>query len=257
MLPDLVHPKEKTYLAIALVVSIFFYLLLLFSLLGIFYALMGALAIAIIEGIAVGQLRGNSVRVSQNQFPGVLQIAAGVCPRLGIPEIPPIYVMQSGGVLNAFATRFFGRNYVCIYSDVLELAYEQGEEAVAFILAHELTHVARKHMWWKTVIWPAQFVPFLASAYSRACEYTCDAYGAYLYPGGAEAGLLVLAAGKKLYREMNAEAFLAQAHEPEDLWIWLAEHLSTHPNLPKRLLNVRSLRAWLGNQPQPVPVRVS
>jgi Zn-dependent protease with chaperone function len=130
-----VSPKEKAYLAIAVIVSAFFYTGMLFSLIGIFYVLGAGLVLAIVQGIAVGQLRGNSVRVSERQFPGVLKIAADVCPRLGIPAIPPIYVMQSGGVLNAFATRFFGRNYVCIYSEVLELAYEQGEEAVAFILA--------------------------------------------------------------------------------------------------------------------------
>jgi Zn-dependent protease with chaperone function len=151
--------------------------------------------------------------------------------------------MQSGGVLNAFATRFFGRNYVCIYSEILELAYEHGEAEVAFVLAHELTHVARNHVWWKTVIAPAALVPFLGAAYSRACEYTCDAYGAYLWPQGAEGGILVLAAGKRLYREMDVEAFLAQGHEPDTFWVWLAEHLATHPNLPKRLSYVRYLNS--------------
>jgi Zn-dependent protease with chaperone function len=255
VLPDLVNPKEKTYLAIAIIVSVFIYFILLISLIGIFYILAAAFALAIVQGIAIGQLRGNSVRVSEHQFPGVLKIAAEICPRLGIPYVPPIYIMQSGGVLNAFATRFFGRNYICVYSEILELAYEQGEEAVAFVLAHELTHVARKHVWWKTVITPAQFVPFLATAYSRACEYTCDAYGAYLHPDGAEAGILVLAAGKRLYREMNVDAFLAQAQEPEGFWIWLAEHLSTHPNLPKRMLQLRRLRGTRNIQPV-APVQV-
>ncbi len=249
MLPDLVNPKEKTYLAIAIIASAFVYLILLVSLIGIFYVLIGAFALAVVQGIAIGQLRGNSVRVSAQQFPGVLAMAAEICPRLGIASVPPIYIMQSGGVLNAFATRFFGRNYICIYSEILELAYDQGQEAVAFVLAHELTHVARNHVWWKTVIFPAQFVPFLAAAYSRACEYTCDAYGAYLHPDGAEAGILVLAAGKRLYREMNVDAYLAQAQEPEGFWMWLAEHLSTHPNLPKRMLQVRRLRATRNIQP--------
>jgi Zn-dependent protease with chaperone function len=238
-LPDLVSPKERTYLAIALIVSVLVYLTLLLSLVGIFYLLMFAAFFAVAQGIAIGHLRGNGIRVSERQFPDVLRIAREVCGQLAIPEVPPIYILQSGGVLNAFAARLFGRNYVCIYSEILELSYESGEDAVAFVLAHELTHVARKHVWWKTVTAPAAFIPFLGAAYSRACEYTCDAYGAYLRPAGAEAGILVLAAGKRLYREMDADAFLAQAGEAEGFFMWLAEHVSTHPNLPKRLAQVR------------------
>jgi Zn-dependent protease with chaperone function len=256
MLPDLVNPKEKTYLALALVVSAFVYLILIFSIIGIFYLMIGALAVAIAQGIAIGQLRGNGIRVSERQFPDLLRIAREVCGPLGIPEVPPIYIMQSGGVLNAFATRFFGRNYVCIYSEILELAYEHGEDEVAFVLAHELTHVARNHVFWKTAILPATFVPFLGAAYSRACEYTCDAYGAFLRPAGAQGGILVLAAGKRLYREMNADAFLAQAAEDEGLFMWLAEHVSTHPNLPKRLHAVRYFAAMHNAPPVPAAMPV-
>ncbi len=241
MLPDLVNPKERAYLVLALIVSGFIYLSLLISLVGIFYLIIFGMGLAIAQGIAIGHLRGNGIRVSERQFPDVQRIARQVCGQLGIADVPPIYIMQSGGVLNAFATRFFGRNYVCIYSEILELAFEQGEAEVAFVLAHELTHVARKHVWWKTVIAPATLVPFLGAAYSRACEYTCDSYAAYLWPQGSEGGILVLAAGKRLYREMDVEAFLAQAHEGDSFWMWLAEHLATHPNLPKRLSNVRYL----------------
>jgi Zn-dependent protease with chaperone function len=254
MLPDLVNPKERTYLTVALIVSGFIYFMLLISIIGIFYVLAGAVALAIAQGIAVGQLRGNGIRVSDRQFPDLLRIARQVCGQLGIAQVPPIYIVQSGGVLNAFATRFFGRNYVCIYSDILELAYEHGEDEVAFILAHELTHVARNHIWWKTVIAPAALIPFLGAAYSRACEYTCDAYAAYLWPQGAEGGILVLAAGKRLYREMDVEAFLAQAREPDTFWIWLAEHVSTHPNLPKRLSVVRYFTARHAAAPSAAPV---
>ena len=249
MLPDLVNPKERTYLMLALMVSGLIYFSLLISVVGIFYLLFAAATLAIAQGIAIGQLRGNAIRVSERQFPDVLRVAHQVCGQLGIAEVPPIYIMQSGGVLNAFATRFFGRNYVCLYSEILELAFEHGEAEVAFVLAHELTHVARNHVWWKTVTAPAALVPFLGAAYSRACEYTCDAYAAYLWPQGAEGGILVLAAGKRLYREMNVDAFLAQGHEPDTFWIWLAEHLATHPNLPKRLSYVRYFTAARGAAP--------
>ena len=128
MLPDLVDPKERTYLLVALIVLGLIYLALLLSIVGIFYLLLGAAIVGISQGIAIGHLRGNGIRVSERQFPEVLRIARQVCGQLGIAEVPPIYIMPSGGVLNAFATRFFERNYVCIYSEILELAFEHGEK---------------------------------------------------------------------------------------------------------------------------------
>jgi len=109
-----------------------------------------------------------------------------------------------------FATKFLGRSFVVIYSDVLELAYEKGEQELAFVVCHELAHIKRKHLTWRLFLYPAMLVPFLGSAYSRACEYTCDRFGAHFVPNGAERGLLVLAAGKQLYRTVNVQEFVQQ-----------------------------------------------
>jgi Zn-dependent protease with chaperone function len=152
--------------------------------------------------------------------------------------VPEVYIVQEGGILNAFATRFLGRNFVVIYSDILELAYESGEAEVAFVLAHELAHLKLGHLWKRALIYPALIVPFLPQAYSRACEYSCDAIGNALRSDGSVGGLLALAAGKRLYRSVDAAAFAEQGAQPDDLWVWLAEHVATHPNLPKRLRTV-------------------
>lgn len=144
-------------------------------------------------------------------------------------------MVQAGGLLNAFAARFLGRNFVVLFSDVLELAYAQGESAVAFVLAHELAHIKRRHLTWRAVLYPAMLVPFLGTAYMRACEYTCDRLAAYAEPAGAISGLLVLAAGKTLYGQVNVRAFDRQVDDDGGFWVRFAEMLSTHPNLPKRL----------------------
>jgi hypothetical protein len=56
VLPDLVNPKERTYLAIALIFSGFVYLLLLVLIIGMFYLLMAAAALAVLQGIAAEQI---------------------------------------------------------------------------------------------------------------------------------------------------------------------------------------------------------
>ena len=97
---------------------------------------------------------------------------------------------------------------VVIYSEVFELAREQGEAELDFIIAHELSHVKRRHVWKNILIMPAQFIPFLSQAYSRSCEYTCDREAAYYIQNGmaAKQALTILGVGKKLYSEVNEDA---------------------------------------------------
>jgi Zn-dependent protease with chaperone function len=78
-------------------------------------------------------------------------------------------------------------------------------------------------------------VPFLGSAYARACEYTCDAMAAHCRPDGAADGLRVLAAGRHLYPDVDVTELTRQAEEDGDFWAWMAEMLSGRPFLSKRL----------------------
>jgi Zn-dependent protease with chaperone function len=237
---DRVHPKERRYFVIVAVVSVLVYLMLILSVIGLIYILIGAIAGLFLNGLFTGHFRGNAVRVSEHQFPDIHAAVVRLAREVGI-EVPAVYMLQAGGALNAFALRFLGRNYVVLYSDVVELARQQGEQALAFVIAHELAHHQRGHTGWKRILTlPGAFIPFLGSAYSRACEYTCDAYGADASPEGAVDGLLVLAAGKQLYRDIDAKAYAHQAGQEEGFWVGFAELVASHPNLPKRVSAVQT-----------------
>ena len=103
------------------------------------------------------------------------------------------------------------------------------------MIGHEFAHIKRGHLKWRWALYPAMLVPFLGSAYSRACEYTCDRFGARYRPDGAVRGLLSLAAGTKLYRRVNVAEFGLQAENDRGFWVWLAEIFATHPMLPSRV----------------------
>ena len=231
---SLVHPKEKIYFRILLVISLIGYLILIFSIAGIGYLVAGMIITLILHGLFIGALRGNGIRVSEKQFPEVYRLTEQYANQMGLSPVPSVYVLQAGGLLNAFATRFLGRNFVIIYSDVFELAYEK-ESALAFIICHELAHLKRKHLTKLWLLYPAMIIPFLGSAYSRACEYTCDRFGAHFRPDGASLGFLILAAGKKLYRNVNLQEYIDQAENERGFWVWFSEIVSSHPNLPKRI----------------------
>ena len=251
---ELVHPKERIYFAICAAVSIAIYVGIvgLDPAVGLAVLAGGALVGAVLNGWSLGRIRGNAVRISERQFPEVHRLAREVAARLDLAHLPAIYVFEAGGALNAFAAKFVRRDFVVIYSDVLELAYTEGEDELAFVLAHELAHVKRRHVLWSWVFAPTRWLWPLGQAYSRACEYTCDRMAAHARPAGARRGLLVLAAGKHLYRNVDATEFAAQVEDERGFWVWISELFSTHPHLPKRVRALRQLGALSDAVEQPV-----
>jgi Zn-dependent protease with chaperone function len=239
---QMVNSRERVWYAMMVVVSLAVYGGLIALGLSnpqagasiILYAALFFLMAMFGHGLALGRVRGNAVRVSERQFPQLHRIAAAHARRLGLKRVPEVYVMEAGGLLNAFATRFLGRDFVILYADVLELALEKGEAAVGFIVGHELAHVWRGHLKNRWLTAPGRLFPYLGPAYSRACEYTCDRIGAFCQPDGAITGLLVLATGKQLHAHVDVREYAAQAAD-QSFFIRRAEILSSHPNLPKRV----------------------
>jgi Zn-dependent protease with chaperone function len=242
-LSSLVDPRERVRYAVMLLVSLLIYAFIAFTVWLVpesgwsvlLYVGSFALVGLLLHGLGLGHMRGNAVRVSRTQLPMVHTMVIAHARKLEMDEVPSVYIMQSGGVLNAFATRFLGRDFVVIYSDVLAMAMKQGEAAVSFIVAHELGHVWRGHLRHRWLIAPARFVPYLGSAYSRACEFTCDRVGAFCRADGAIPGLIALAAGADVYPHVHVREFAAQTTADAGFWVRRAELISSHPRLPKRV----------------------
>jgi Zn-dependent protease with chaperone function len=240
---QLINPRERFLYAATVMVSLLVYCGMFLAGAAnpevaatiLFYAVMFCLFGLFAHGLALGRVRGNAVRVSERQFPQLHRLTAAHARRLGLKQVPMVYVMESGGLLNAFATRFLGRDFVIIHSDVLELALAQGDAAVGFIVGHELAHIWRGHLRNRWLTTPGRLFPYLGAAYSRACEFTCDRVGAYCQPDGAITGLLALAAGKQLHAHVDVREFAAQAESDKGFWIRRAELMSSHPLLPKRV----------------------
>jgi Zn-dependent protease with chaperone function len=209
-------------------------------------------------GIFIGYIKGNAIKVTKEQFPELHEMLLSQCRRLEINNIPDLYVMQSGGILNAFATSFWGAHYIVIYSEIAEEAFLNNKETVEFVIGHELGHIKRKHMLKKLLLFPSFMVPFLNSAYSRACEYTCDSIGASLCEHGAKPGLILLASGKNIWNKVNIEKFMDQENTEGGFWFWFAEKTSSHPRLTKRLLRFQHIKSpQIVNSYEAIPVKVA
>ncbi|HEX7019308.1 MAG TPA: M48 family metallopeptidase [Gemmatimonadaceae bacterium] len=237
-----VHQKERLYFAMAAVFSVLVYagIVLAAAQLAparatiVTYAAIVVIVSLAMHGFMLGHVRGNGVRVSANQFPRLHAMVVQHARTFGM-DVPEVFVLQAGGLLNAFATSFLGRHFVVLFSDVLAIAEERGEAAVSFIVGHELAHLKRGHLKWRWLLAPSRFVPFLSGAYSRACEYTCDAFGAAASPDGAVDGLLALAAGPRLYRQVDAGLYAGQVETEDGFWMSLNEIFASHPHLTKRV----------------------
>ncbi len=230
-----INYKENLYFGIMTVISLIIYGVTGFVL-SVFAALFLLFGI-IVSQLMIGFLKGNAIKVSNTQFPDAFKILQSHSENLGLKKAPAMYILQGNGMLNAFATRVARKNFVVLYSDIFELAYEQGKDAVSFIIGHELGHIKRNHVGFIKLLLtiPARLVPFLSSAYSRACEYTCDNIGYNLAPKGAINGMLILASGKKLYKKVNVESLVNNPEDHKGFAFWFSEKLSTHPHIVKRL----------------------
>jgi Zn-dependent protease with chaperone function len=187
----------------------------------------------------VAYMKGNGICISETQFRDVFEAYRDMAENLGLKKIPPLFVLQSGGLLNAFAVRLSGKNYIAIYSDVFSL-YKSDIGAVKFVLAHELGHVIRRHNQKRFWTFPSSIIPFLTAAYSRACEYTCDNIGGSFISDktGRVQGLLLLAGGKDIYKEIDINDYLDTAKQNRSLAVRFVNMLISHPYLPDRIENL-------------------
>jgi hypothetical protein len=131
---------------------------------------------------------------------------------------------------------------VVLYSDVVD-ALEQRPDAINFYIGHELGHIARSHLVWAPLLWPAGLLPLLGAAYSRAREYTCDRHGLRCTKswGDAVLGMAALAAGEKRWKTINLKQYLEQAKATSGFWMSFHELTGDYPWLVKRIAAVKSL----------------
>jgi Zn-dependent protease with chaperone function len=232
-------PAERPLFVVNLLAALALWVVAIVSIVGLLYGIMLGVFFFVMHLGLVAHVRGSGVRLGPEQLPEIHAAVERLSAQIGLKKVPETYVLQGGGVLNAFATRFIGADMVVLFSDLIEAC---GDDTGArdMIIAHELGHIHRGHVRWHLVLLPAMLVPFLGTALSRAREYTCDRYGA-AGSGDREAsvlGLSILAAGGALGRRVNRQALVTQRSSFETGWMTIGEWLSTHPPLVKRIAQI-------------------
>jgi len=238
---ELVYPREASLGAITLVLGLIGWLIIVVGTLGLalVYLLFGFVFYVFAHSAFISWLRGNAVLLSQAQLPDLRARFEACCKRLGIDEPPEAYVMQGGGALNAFATRFLGRNYVVLLSDIVD-AMDEHPDGVNFYFGHELGHIRRHHLTGNLLRAPVLWLPLIGAAYSRAKESTCDRHGRACCesPESAARALVVLAAGARRWKQVDLPAYAGQAALSTGFWMSFHELTNGYPWLTKRTVRV-------------------
>ncbi len=228
-------PTEIPLLVLVVLAALGIWLLLAVTIIGIVYVVLIGLFLFVVHVVFVAYVRGNAVRLGPDQFPELYERVRHLAQKIGLRREPEAYLMEAGGALNALATRFLRSEIIVLYSDLLE-ACGDNRQAGDMVIAHELAHHRCGHLRWNWLLAPGLFVPFLGTGYSRACEFTCDRYGAAAC-GDVDAalfGLSVLSAGGKHAPGVNLRALVRQREGLNTGWMTIGKWLMRHPPMCER-----------------------
>ncbi len=185
------------------------------------------------------QYRAMSLRITEKNFPEVYKLIEEYAHRLGI-KVPKAYVMQQSGVLNAFSAFLPRRQWICIHSELFEVAYREYKDmdALAFVIAHEMAHIYYGHatLGYNLAIIFSNMIPILGSTASRTREYSCDRLAQRLTGTDGLDAMLVLVMDRHLYKMVDKEDYLEEMGSQRGFFLWIYNLLADHPVMCKRIV---------------------
>ena len=185
-------------------------------------------------------MRASSVKITLRNFPEIYSLIESYAWRLGMKQVPDAYIVQQSGVLNAFSAYLFKKQYIEINSEIFEVAYREHQDidALAFIIAHEMSHIYYGHatLHYNVPIWFSMNFPIVGAIASRTREYSCDRLAQHLtYNDGLEA-MFLLMVDRHLYKMVDKQDYLDNAVKESGFFMWLLNFFASHPIMPKRVL---------------------
>jgi Zn-dependent protease with chaperone function len=240
---ECIEPRTSLAIAIAATALVVVGAFLLITIYGIVIALTFFVVEYFARRRARAILKGSALRVGVNQFPELHECVVTFAKRLGIAELPELYVLDASEV-NGFALRL-GRKSGIFLTDEAVAACLEGRStgALSFVIGHELAHIALGHHgWWRRTLAKLHWLSRLdeCSADNVACELVGSTEA-------AQDGILLLVAGPRLLSFVDRTAARMQATEVTmDPSTRRAERQLTHPLALRRLDRVAKRFAGTG-----------
>ncbi len=182
------------------------------------------------------RIRGMGIEVSPRQLPQLHALVAQFSQRLGLAQTPEVYVVEDS-LQNGFAVKLGKKNLMLLTDDVIWGALESRDpRALAFVVAHELAHIALGHTGTLRTAIRGAMAPL-----SRLDELSADNVAKALIDDAdvAVLGLALLTVGPQLLPYVDEAALKDQAREVmANTLTKKAEKGLTHPLLMRRIANM-------------------
>jgi Zn-dependent protease with chaperone function len=206
-------------------------------------------SVRLFKQMGTHQLLGQSVKVSERQFPRIYRIVRQASDTLQI-TMPQVFLVNSP-VFNAGTLGTNEDSFIIVHSSLVD---QYSDEELLTVIGHECGHIHNSHVAYLTALhyltyMAGMFLPWILQpalvalrGWSRRAEVTCDRAGMLVSrdQAAAERAITKLAVGsRKLYEEFNLDAFLEQHEEGSQGIGKYMEVFATHPWLPKRVLAMR------------------
>jgi hypothetical protein len=208
-------------------------------------ALLRVLAITALIGIPLlvlnrnrreASIRGNSVRASEHEFPEVFAILQDHGQRLGLENLPELFI--TGSSIAPYSRTFssWRENYIVLHQVIFDVNDEHTLDVVSFIIGHELGAIRLN----QTAVWNEMLLTYISSIkwlrapLERVRTYSRDRYGATLAPSGFR-GLLIDAIGRRLMDHVNIEEYFAQERSYGSFWALVNIFFDPKPQVFTRL----------------------
>jgi len=185
-------------------------------------------------------IRGNSVRVSDTQFPEVYAVLRDHCRRLRMENPPELFISSSSIQPYSQAFSSWRENYIVLHQIVFDIDDRKTMDVVSFLIAHELGAIRLN----QTAVWNEMLLTYLSSIkwlrhpLERVRTFSRDRYGATLSPTGFR-GLLINAIGRRLMDRVDIDDFFAQMRSYGGFWSGLNIFFEAKPQVFSRLRRLR------------------
>jgi hypothetical protein len=241
------HPLQKRRFYLALVFSIMLFPLIAAGLIaGTVFLIVPAVAFLLWVGMRIlfARLLGNSILVSEVNYPRIHQIAQEMKDKIGYEKRVYIFVYEQGS-FNAYMGYFFFRRAIFLNSELLESGVSDDE--VRWLIGRFVGYLrARKQagiLGW--VIRAAQklvvFNLFLLP-YERAMVYTGDRLAVAAINGdisSATSAMQKLLVGRQLGYSVNPTGIIEQQRQVKgSIFALLARMMSGFPHMTSRYISL-------------------
>ena len=186
-LRDLLHPFEASRFVLALLaglVGTLIALLFVFATIGIGLLMIGFIVLSVWFSLSIfkAYLIGNSVRVSEDNFPDIYELTEEVKRKLGYDRRVDVYVSQ--GDLNALIYLFFRTKFIVLQSELVAgMRGEDGRAQLVWIVSRFIGALKVKHLRLNILrvivlsIEKIKIFNLLMLPYERATQYSGDQIG--------------------------------------------------------------------------------